>query len=163
MDELVKAGMLCCTATVAYLSYLQFQSFLATLKANHDKSLTNNTYADSKIRLLKEEDELSEREETAPSPAVNTIEFRQRYCNHDWSTYLIDMSGYDIFDGATEDDQDFIDGQFHYRCERCQVEEGHQAVRIPIKVLGYGNKFLPGRLSLEVFAGRLIDQTRNGR
>lgn len=92
---------------------------------------------------------------------VDKVKLRQRLCNHDWSTCLSDLSGRNLYDYYFETDEIFIDGQFYYRCERCQLEIDQQSVRITVASIGYGDKLLPGKLSLEEFSKRLLDQTRH--
>jgi hypothetical protein len=134
MGELLKIGVVGCAVAGIYVGYLQFRAFMSYY---HSISCNSTTEEVDKVKL------------------------RQKLCNHDWSTCLSDLSGRNLYDYYFETDEIFIDGQFYYRCERCQLEIDQQSVRITVASIGYDDKLLPGKLSLEEFSKRLLDQTRH--
>jgi hypothetical protein len=138
MEEVLKVGMLGCTITVAYLGYCQIRSFFDAITSKQE--FTSDRSCDGDVIL-----------NNAEQP-----------CQHDWSTCLTDLSGHNWYDEVVEAEDEYIKGQVHYRCERCGLENGHRSIRITnIRSIGYGNKSLAGRLSLEEFCRRILDQLKH--
>lgn len=85
------------------------------------------------------------------------VKFRQENCDHDWSTCLEDKSELDDFNHYVSNSDGSFDGEVFWRCERCQLKEGLQPVKVNASIIGHGNKAVVGRLSMSKFIEKLSE------